>query len=414
MTEKSESGRRASYGSVVVQNFRGRLRLRLPRSLYEGEQKYLSLGMSDTSENRQLAEAKAQLIESDIKFERFDPTLKKYKPQTHLTVVETIKPQPELTLNKLFERYLEFKKPTLKATTFNYMVTGIQSYIDRCPYQPLSENGALLVRAWLLEDTTNSMTKRILTHLNAAVKWGIKFKIVKGLTVSPFEGMSVELPKHNWESDPEPNAFTTQEKELVLEAFKNHRGTWNGRGETGQKFCFYYPMVQFWLLTGCRPSEAVGLRWCDVASDFSHIVFNGSVQHPGGKETRVDGSKNNKRRKFPCNQELIELLKSIKPESLLDKESLVFPSPIKGGAINYNNFTKQVWHKLVDPITKNSRQHQQDCQTTTPYSCRDTFISEQVGKGVPSAVVAKWCDTSERVINAVYLDGKILEHLRPL
>ncbi len=32
----------------------------------------MSLGMPDTSENRQLAEAKAQLIESDIKFERFD------------------------------------------------------------------------------------------------------------------------------------------------------------------------------------------------------------------------------------------------------------------------------------------------------------------------------------------------------
>ncbi|MEG4446266.1 tyrosine-type recombinase/integrase [Microcoleus sp. AT9_B5] len=414
MTEKPESGGRASYGSVVVQNFRGRLRLRLPRFLYGGEQKYLSLGMPDTSENRQLAEAKAQLIESDIKFERFDPTLKKYKTQTHLTVVETIKPKPELTLTKLFAKYLEFKKPALKATTFNYLVTGIQSYVDRCPYQPLSEDCALQVRAWLLEDTTNSMTKRILTHLNAAVKWGIKFKIVKGLTVSPFEGLAAELPKHNWESDPEPNAFTAQEKELVLEAFKNHRGTWNGRGETGQKFCFYYPMVQFWLLTGCRPSEAVGLRWCDITPDFSHIVFNGSIQHPSGKETRVDGSKNNKRRKFPCNQELIQLLKSIKPQNLTDKDRLVFPSPVKGKAINYNNFTKQVWHKLVDPITKKTRQHEQDCKTTTPYSCRDTFISEQVGKGVPSAVVAKWCDTSERVINAVYLDGKILEHLRPL
>jgi integrase len=173
-------------------------------------------------------------------------------------------------------------------------------------------------------------------------------------------------------------------------------------------------MVQFWLLTGCRPSEAVGLRWRDIAPDFSHIVFNGSIQHPSGKETRVDGSKNNKRRKFPCNQELVRLLKGIKPQNLTDKDRLVFPSPIKGGAINYNNFTKQVWHKLVDPITEKTRQHEQDCKTTTPYSCRDTFISEQVGKGVPSAVVAKWCDTSERVINSVYLDGKILEHLRPL
>ena len=368
MTKTPESGGKASYGSVVVATREGRLRLQLPRHLYGGEQKYLSLGMPDTPENWDLALAKARLIESDIKFERFDPTLKKYKSQTHLTVIETVKPKPELTLTQLFSRYLEFKKPTLKATTFNYLVTGIQSYIDRCPHQPLSEDGALQVCAWLLEDTTNSMTKRILTHLNAAVKWGIKFKIIGAMAVSPFEGMATELPKHNWESDPELNAFTAQEKELVLEAFRSHRGTWNGRGKTGQKLCFYYPMVQFWLLTGCRPSEAVGLRWRDIATDFSHIVFNGSIQHPGGKETRVDGSKNNKRRKFLCNQELIQLLKSIKPQNLTDKDRLVFPSPIKGGAINYNNFTKQVWHKLVDPITQNSRQHQQDCKTTTPYT----------------------------------------------
>ncbi|MEG3984419.1 tyrosine-type recombinase/integrase [Microcoleus sp. D3_18a_C4] len=414
MTKTPQSGRKASYGSVVVATREGRLRLQLPRHLYGGEQKYLSLGMADTPENWELAEAKAQSIESDIKFERFDPTLKKYKSQTHLTVVETIKPKPELTLSKLFERYLEFKKPAVKPTTFHYLVTSIQAYIDRCPYQGLSEDDALQIRAWLLGDTTNSMTKRVLTYVNAAVEWGIKFKIITRLSASPFNGMAADLPKHNWQNDPEPNAFSPEEKALVLEAFKHHNGNWNGRGYGGQKLCFYYPVVQFWFMTGCRPSEAVGLRWRDIASDFSHIVFNGSVQHPGGIETRVDGSKNNKRRRFPCNQELSEFLRKLEPENLTDRNSLVFPSPKKGGAINYSNFTIRTWHPLVDSITEKTRACEGHHKTTTPYSCRDTFISEQVGKGVPSAVVAKWCDTSEKVINAVYLDGKILEHLRPL
>ena len=408
------SSGRASDGSVVVQSFRGRLRLRMPRHLYGGEQKYLSLGMPDTAENWKLAEAKAQLIESDIKFERFDPTLSKYKPQTHLTVIETIKPQPEITFSQLFVKYLQYKKPTVKETTFNYLVTGIQSYVDRCPYQAVSEENALQVRQWLLDNTTSSMSKRIITHLNAAVKWGIKFKAIKGIAISPFEGMAAELPKHNWEANPEPNAFSAVEKQLVLEAFKSHGGTWNGRGYAGQKLCFYYPLVNFWFLTGCRPSEAIGLRWSDVASDFFHIVFNGSIQHPGGVETRVVGSKNNKQRKFFCNQELTSLLTSLKPKSLPDSSRLVFPSPIKGGAINYNNFCKQVWDKLVDPITDGIRHQEQDYKRTTPYSCRDTFISEQVAKGVPCAVVARWCDTSEKEINSKYLDGKILEHLRPL
>lgn len=111
----------------------------MPRHLYEGKQKYLYLNLPNTAENWGLAEAKAQLIESDIKFERFDPTLSKYKPQTHLTVIETIKPQPETTFSQLFVKYLQYKKPTVKETTFNYLVTGIQSYIDRCPYQVVSE-----------------------------------------------------------------------------------------------------------------------------------------------------------------------------------------------------------------------------------------------------------------------------------
>ncbi len=104
-----------------------------PARFTGGDRKYLYLNLSDTPENWELAQAKAQLIESDIRFERFDPTLKKYKSKTHLTVVETIKSKPELTLTKLFERYLEFKKPAVKPTTFHYLVTSIQAYINRYP-----------------------------------------------------------------------------------------------------------------------------------------------------------------------------------------------------------------------------------------------------------------------------------------
>ncbi|NJL10211.1 MAG: DUF3596 domain-containing protein [Calothrix sp. SM1_7_51] len=48
---------------------------------YAGVRQYLSLGLTDSPANRQIASAKAKLIESDIIYERFDPTLEKYKPQ---------------------------------------------------------------------------------------------------------------------------------------------------------------------------------------------------------------------------------------------------------------------------------------------------------------------------------------------
>ena len=76
-------------GSVSVEVFQGRLRLRLPRQLFGGKQKYVTLGLSDTDVNRRMAKAKAKLIESDIALERFDYTLEKYgKPKAPtLTVV---------------------------------------------------------------------------------------------------------------------------------------------------------------------------------------------------------------------------------------------------------------------------------------------------------------------------------------
>jgi hypothetical protein len=57
---------KASKGSVVVDSLKGRLRLRLPRSLYPGQQaKYISLQIDDNLENRKLAEAKARQAELD-------------------------------------------------------------------------------------------------------------------------------------------------------------------------------------------------------------------------------------------------------------------------------------------------------------------------------------------------------------
>jgi inosine/xanthosine triphosphate pyrophosphatase family protein len=82
---------------------------------------------------------------------------------------------------------------------------------------------------------------------------------------------------------------------------------------------------------------------------------------------------------------------------------LVFPSA-KGKPINYNNFCNNAWNKLVDPIKPD----------TTPYSCRDTFITTQILKGVPESVIARWCDTSVEMIQQHYADFLKMLSLRPI
>ncbi|HEY9657059.1 MAG TPA: DUF3596 domain-containing protein, partial [Allocoleopsis sp.] len=122
---------RASKGSVTVEEFRGRLRLHLPRFLYEGKNKYLSLGLDDTPENRKLAEAKARSIESDIIYERFDPTLNKYRPQ-HLQVVSPDE-QPKVVpkLKELWAEYVEYVSVGKSPKTINGTYNPVTSYLNK-------------------------------------------------------------------------------------------------------------------------------------------------------------------------------------------------------------------------------------------------------------------------------------------
>ncbi|MGD2184297.1 tyrosine-type recombinase/integrase [Lusitaniella coriacea] len=105
----------------------------------------------------------------------------------------------------------------------------------------------------------------------------------------------------------------------------------------GHAYRHYYPFVSFLFLTGCRPGEAIALSWGDVLKET--IVFNGSVYRHGSQRFKTAGSKNNKKRLFPCNDKLKTLLEEIKPVDVLSSD-WVFPS-LRGKDINYGNFSNR-------------------------------------------------------------------------
>ncbi len=383
---------KAIKGTVGVECFQNRLRLRLSREVCTSNRRYLSLNLADTPENRQLAFEKACQVEQDILTGCFDETLAKYKPQRHLSIIQLNVFQKVSTISELWDGYIDYKRQFLKPRTLDKL-TVLEKHIKRCSYQSLDE--ATKIRFALLQQTTNSQVKDVLMYLSAACKWGMKYGLV---TCNPFDGMYNELPKHKWQDDSKPNAFSEDEKQKIIQGFKNHKPS------KGNGYSHYTSFVEFLFLTGCRPSEAIGLQWKHIKEDCLQITFEGAlVQVGNGERVRSKGSKNNKTRKFNCNQHLRFLLESIKPENP-NPESLIFPSP-EGLSIHYRNFSRRAWDKIVDPIV--GRQ-------TTPYSCRDTFISEQIFKGVPTAVVAKWCDNSVEMIEEKYLDSQILEQIKPL
>ncbi|MBW4465679.1 MAG: DUF3596 domain-containing protein [Pegethrix bostrychoides GSE-TBD4-15B] len=130
--------RKASKGSVGIEVFQGRLRLRLPRQLYEGKQKYLTLGIADTAQNHKLAEAKARQIELDILAGYFDASLEKYRPQSYSTPDKPTKGK-ELTLSVLWSQYTEYKAKTLSVTTINKDFRKTRNHIESLPTQRLAD-----------------------------------------------------------------------------------------------------------------------------------------------------------------------------------------------------------------------------------------------------------------------------------
>jgi integrase len=317
----------------------------------------MSLGLPDTSINRRHAEEKAHRINLDILSGNFDPTLAKYKPQSAVSISEPeIMPKSMPTAADLWKQYREYRASSLKETTKLHH-EALARILDKTPVVPITD--AVKVKAELEKVTTVHQTKRILTQLGAVCRWARKHGLIDS---KPYEGMAGEMPKYRYQLEPKPNAFSEEERDRILEAFRNHKGNWNGRGHTGFSYAHYAPFVEFLFLTGCRPSEAIGLRWKQVSEDCGFINFDGAISYCYGQQIRVKGSKNNKERTFPCSQRLRSLLQSLKPSNC-DPGSLAFPSP-KGKIINYNNFCNNAWNAIVDPIKPD----------TTPYSCRDKLL----------------------------------------
>lgn len=131
MYSKTPTGR-ASKGSVSILSSNERLQLRFH---YGGKRHYISTGLADTPANRKLAEFRASEIEKDILYERFDPTLEKYKPKSALSTVTPITPNQKQKpkLDEFWDKYSEFKKPQVSPSTYGKDFIKHRNHIAKLP-----------------------------------------------------------------------------------------------------------------------------------------------------------------------------------------------------------------------------------------------------------------------------------------
>lgn len=370
-------------GTVGIESFQGRLRLRLPRQIFAGKQKYLSLGLAETPENYKVAELRARQIELDIISNNFDVTLAKYSPNPIKLSEKPVKNKAVLSLTELWEMYTEYRKPQIAETTLRIQYAAVHSHITKLPTKSLQD--AVKIRDFLISNLSKDAARRTLTQISACCEWGVDSALIDG---NPFRGMAkkIKVVKDDLHSiDP----FTPEERDVIIAAFEAHPTQ-----------SFYAPFVKFLFATGCRTGEAIGLRWKHISPDCKTITFCESVS----TQLKIHKDcKTHKSRLFPCNTSLQALLLGIKPKAC-DPESLVFPSK-RGKEISSKSFLENAWKGRSDRefgIVMQLATEGKIRRYRTQYNTRHTFISLCLESGVSVVQVAKWVGNSPEIIMKHY------------
>jgi integrase len=340
-------------GSVTIETRRGRLQLRLPRQLFNGEQKRLSLGLPDNEINRAVASLKAKEIEFDIAYDKFDFSLDKYK-YSHSNPKNL-----EHKLVDIWDKYVDHKLPLVSVTTANKDFKKIRNHILNFPYQNISE--ARKIKNYIIGNNSLQNAKKIYTQINAACNWAVNEELIE---TNPFEKLKI---KQRVKNSKEINPFTKEEREMILEAFKDNH---------------YEEFVRFLFLTGCRTSEAVGLCWKHIDQNLTKIKFCEVIV----ERKFIKTTKTGKIRYFPVNEQLRSLLEEMDDDR--SQEEPVFKSE-KGSFVDAHNFLNRHWKPIVNKLPIEYRPQ---------YNTRHTFISHCLEADIPVTQIAKWVGNSSKTI----------------
>lgn len=197
---------------------------------------------------------------------------------------------------------MEHKSHSVSITTLNKDFKKVRNHLVILIEVGLES--ATAVRDRLIATKTANTARQVLVQLNACCKWAVERML---LEKNPFEGMASKIKVPESKED-EINPFNQVEIAAIVWGF-----------EVDRYFKHYTPFVKFLFMTGCRTSEAIGLRWKHLSEDLSTIRFEEAVVEGNRKGPKT------RKRKFPCDEKLRDLLLSLRPENP-NPESPVFVS----------------------------------------------------------------------------------------
>jgi integrase len=350
---------------ITIENHDGRLRLRW---LHQGKRYTMSCGVSDNATGRAIARQKAAQIELDVQAGYFDVTLLKYKPRT------MGKTATEISAPELFKRFTayQFKEKGL-APGSRRRYEPIQSYLEQwlnVPAHTVSNAIAGNFVGICLERLTARNAKERVWLLKSCWDWARgKYHIAED---NPWTS---SLARIKPQTRPQVKPFAATEVKAILSAFETH-----------PNYKHYYPFVAFLFGTGCRLGEAAGLRWRNVADDFSHVAICESFSRGNHRKTTKTG----KSRIVLLNPSMIALLKS--RYNAQKPDALVFPSP-QGKPIDDHNFNRRAWNAIISQLGIEYRK---------PYAVRHSAISHALANGANPIALAEQTGHDKRVMLETY------------
>lgn len=384
---KQASASRTKRGNVSVTSRSGRLRITVPAQHSPIDKQYhRALGRPDTSDNWAVAQEIADQINALILLKNYDPQrLDEYifgkiaadEPTLTPNSLRSKKEARPDSLSKLWKRYVTYQRDIVKLaeTTLEFTYKSVGLRIEKLTTQRLSD--ASVIAAELNKRYCERDSYIILKLISNCCDWAIQEELI---SKKPFKVLLRGRRQPKPEFNPDP--FSNEEVERIMAAFAAHPT--NSR---------YIPLVKFKFLTGCRPAEAIGLRWKHIDWVSGQIKFCQIIAYSSGKYVARDGTKTEPQRIFPISSEIRQLLEEIKPNQV-NPDDFVFQEP-DGNHVNYEKFyqawcgrkkiitlnngeQKEVWTGIVSGLAQKSWEEGGISKYAPPYNTRHTYITAAV------------------------------------
>jgi integrase len=315
----------------------------------------LYLKVDDTPKNRKFAEMQLSKVEAEIELENLGlkkadlasifPNHPKFAPKDE--AVQEEDQTKYMTVAEYFPEWLGRKIHITKNSVRTWQ-SFYRNYIEPCIGDKrlcdIKEDHLLRMLERMRQNLKNSVINKKLQNIESMFRELHEDGIIDS---NPFRKI-----KKLRNEPTDINPFTEDELKTLLKGFKLQHP-------------HYYNFISFLAFTGCRPNEAIGLKWSRIDWENKKILI---------REGYVLGESTNLKtassiRDIEMNDALFALLKSQKKISE-GKSEHVFIN-MRGKVINWANFF-QKYHEVVDLMGLKKR---------PPYQLRHTFASMAIKNG---------------------------------